>query len=321
MARMLTPGCIGQEVRTLQQMLNFHFGASSGSLLAVDGVYGARTGAAVRRLQSAAQIQVDGIVGPQTVAALFPLMAVTGGVIMQKLEAPASLMALAGLCGMASSRSPDYASCMSCLSPVRCMAMSARAMRSNLPVRADAAGAGDPAPDPPVINIQNVVVSGGNNFAWRPWAPSPFVAAAGATIVWRWGDGWGMKFGPQGQFAVNGVGSPNGAWTGQGAIQLMPVIPGSDRYTKFLGGRLDLGLPFLQGFAQLNAGQPWQGGGAIGIQPAFTLIPGPDDPILSLMINAQLLAAWRLNDGQGQPMSPQIMGAIGLDVWQLFFAK
>jgi peptidoglycan hydrolase-like protein with peptidoglycan-binding domain len=48
-------------VRTLQHLLRAH-----GQNIAVDGIFGPRTEAAVRAVQTSAGIGVDGIVGPQT---------------------------------------------------------------------------------------------------------------------------------------------------------------------------------------------------------------------------------------------------------------
>jgi peptidoglycan hydrolase-like protein with peptidoglycan-binding domain len=51
--------------RTLQDLLNAH-----GSALAIDGVFGPKTEAAVRHFQQSKGLTVDGVVGPQTWAAL-----------------------------------------------------------------------------------------------------------------------------------------------------------------------------------------------------------------------------------------------------------
>ena len=48
-------------VRTLQHLLRAH-----GQTVAVDGIFGPRTEAAVRAVQTSAGVGVDGIVGPQT---------------------------------------------------------------------------------------------------------------------------------------------------------------------------------------------------------------------------------------------------------------
>jgi peptidoglycan hydrolase-like protein with peptidoglycan-binding domain len=54
-------GSVGQPVRSLQYLLN-----ARGACLAVDGIFGPRTNAAVRTFQSTHGLVVDGIVGPQT---------------------------------------------------------------------------------------------------------------------------------------------------------------------------------------------------------------------------------------------------------------
>ncbi|SDP25716.1 Peptidoglycan-binding (PGRP) domain of peptidoglycan hydrolases-containing protein [Nakamurella panacisegetis] len=54
-------GSVGQPVRTLQYLLD-----ARGATLAVDGIFGPRTDAAVRSFQSAHGLVVDGIVGPRT---------------------------------------------------------------------------------------------------------------------------------------------------------------------------------------------------------------------------------------------------------------
>jgi murein DD-endopeptidase MepM/ murein hydrolase activator NlpD len=65
-SRVLRPGLIGRDVAALQFLLESHGFA----LGVVDGGYGARTAAAVQRMQSHYGIAVDGIAGPQTMATL-----------------------------------------------------------------------------------------------------------------------------------------------------------------------------------------------------------------------------------------------------------
>ena len=57
----ISQGTFGQPVRTLQYLLN-----DRGAGLAVDGVFGPRTAAAVRTFQGTHGLAVDGIVGPKT---------------------------------------------------------------------------------------------------------------------------------------------------------------------------------------------------------------------------------------------------------------
>jgi peptidase M23-like protein/putative peptidoglycan binding protein len=65
-SRVLRPGLIGWDVAALQFLLETH-GFPCGTL---DGGYGARTTAAVERMQSHYGLVVDGIAGPQTMATL-----------------------------------------------------------------------------------------------------------------------------------------------------------------------------------------------------------------------------------------------------------
>lgn len=55
-----------EQVREAQRLLNDKFGAG----LAVDGIFGPKTHAAVKNYQSANNLQVDGIIGPKTWASL-----------------------------------------------------------------------------------------------------------------------------------------------------------------------------------------------------------------------------------------------------------
>src|SRR4051794_15906110 len=62
----LRQGATGEAVRTLQGLLRTH----GYPTLAVDGVFGPATAAAVRGFQAARGLEVDGVVGPRTWAAL-----------------------------------------------------------------------------------------------------------------------------------------------------------------------------------------------------------------------------------------------------------
>jgi peptidoglycan hydrolase-like protein with peptidoglycan-binding domain len=63
---MLRSGSTGETVETLQKKL-LALGINPGP---VDGVFGSKTDAAVRRFQEREGLQADGIVGPQTFGAL-----------------------------------------------------------------------------------------------------------------------------------------------------------------------------------------------------------------------------------------------------------
>jgi peptidoglycan hydrolase-like protein with peptidoglycan-binding domain len=61
--RLLGRGLVGDDVRRLQQLLNE---AGARPLLKVDGIFGPRTGRAVRQLQRRVHLVPDGVVGPKT---------------------------------------------------------------------------------------------------------------------------------------------------------------------------------------------------------------------------------------------------------------
>ena len=64
--RSLKKGAQGEDVRALQEMLN-QLGYNAGT---ADGIFGAKTEAAVKRLQADFNLTVDGIAGPQTLELL-----------------------------------------------------------------------------------------------------------------------------------------------------------------------------------------------------------------------------------------------------------
>ena len=69
MARTLVQGSTGDDVRSVQDMLNYHLRRETP--LAVDGIFGPKTFARVKLFQSRQKLKDDGIVGKLTNAALF----------------------------------------------------------------------------------------------------------------------------------------------------------------------------------------------------------------------------------------------------------
>jgi hypothetical protein len=73
--RTLSVGASGQDVRALQDALNFQI--RRGTPLSVDGVFGPKTEARVREFQRVTNLKVDGVAGPLTQAQLFEVTEVT----------------------------------------------------------------------------------------------------------------------------------------------------------------------------------------------------------------------------------------------------
>lgn len=71
MSRTLSQGMAGQDVRALQDVLNFHI--RRGEPLKVDGVFGPKTHARALEFQKANGLIPDGLVGPKTSAELFEI--------------------------------------------------------------------------------------------------------------------------------------------------------------------------------------------------------------------------------------------------------
>lgn len=87
MDRTLSQGMTGQDVRALQDVLNFHI--RRGTPLNVDGVFGPKTDARAREFQKANKLSPDGLVGPKTRAQLFEVTdVVVPLLLMPRLELP-----------------------------------------------------------------------------------------------------------------------------------------------------------------------------------------------------------------------------------------
>ncbi|MFL0248582.1 peptidoglycan-binding domain-containing protein [Candidatus Clostridium stratigraminis] len=74
--RMLKMGSTGSDVKNLQAILN-----NNGAKLAVDGIFGKLTKAAVMNYQKAKGLAVDGIVGPKTYAVLIPTSVIPTSIV------------------------------------------------------------------------------------------------------------------------------------------------------------------------------------------------------------------------------------------------
>jgi len=298
--RSLGIGMSGDDVRNLQGLLNFHLQDMGVARLQTNGVFGPETRAAVLRFQQLAYLPAIGIVDEDTRKALINV---------------GSMIACLAL----DYRDRDEGTANSPIAEL----LQTFQRRSSITLPPDAltqlaAGpvGAPPAPGPPVrVVFQGVTVQGGNQLSgWNPWVASPFVVGSQANVLFKIaGFNHPIAFSPGFQFFKNGVGSPSGAWTGQGFIQigrpsLVPFGP---------LGQFDLVSPFVQGFLQRNSGQAPQGGFAFGNQATWKLIGDR----LGLFLNTQLAFGWGLTDGKGQPVSVQAFTGLQIDLVQLLLRR
>ena len=80
MARTLSRGCEGEDVRATQDMLNYHIRRQDP--LDPDGRFGPKTDARVRLFQTARKLQVDGIVGRDTRSDLFEFLSYSSQIVV-----------------------------------------------------------------------------------------------------------------------------------------------------------------------------------------------------------------------------------------------
>jgi hypothetical protein len=71
MGRVLSQGMTGDDVKAVQDVLNFH--VRRGEPLKVDGIFGPKTDARVREFQKSNGLKADGLVGPKTNEQLFEI--------------------------------------------------------------------------------------------------------------------------------------------------------------------------------------------------------------------------------------------------------
>lgn len=80
MSRTLSQGMTGQDVRALQDVLNFHI--RRGEPLKVDGIFGPKTLARTLEFQKVNNLDADGLVGPKTNAQLFEVTELTLPIVL-----------------------------------------------------------------------------------------------------------------------------------------------------------------------------------------------------------------------------------------------
>lgn len=305
MPRTLSAGMTGDDVRNLQGLLNFHLQDTGVVRLAPDGIFGPKTQAAVVRVQQIARLSADGLVGPKTRSALVNVGSVSAQVGVNATQRPAASRPQPfaprtrfGLVG-GGDDDPSFPDIL--LELFRKFSQ-----LFNVPLPSAVPPPPPPPPTPVQVNVQGVVVQAGNQWSFNPFAPSPFVLGSQANVLFKIGGLPPIAVSPGVQFFANGVGSPNGAFTGQGFVQIGPpsVLPFGD---------FDLLNPFVQGFVQKNSGQPGQVGFALGNQATWKLV----GDTLGLFVNTQAVFAFGLKSGQGQPVAGQVFGGLQLDLVRL----
>ena len=85
MGRLIKQGSKGEDVRAIQDVLNFHIRRSAP--LVVDGDFGRLTHARVVEFQRSNQLRIDGIVGPNTLGKLFEEEQLSVGLVLAPKEA------------------------------------------------------------------------------------------------------------------------------------------------------------------------------------------------------------------------------------------
>ncbi len=290
MTQYLSQGSSGPEVKNLQVLLNFHLNGTGGAPLVPDGIFGSKTRAAVVKFQQLNRIAVDGIVGPQTRSVLLSARSVAAQVGMTPYVEQEGL-GLGHVVNHASARKG---------------AVLAQFRASPL-ILADNASPPVTQTQPPTVVETTVVVQTGQQVNINPWFFSPFVFTVQGNILIKQDGRAPFVISPGLQLFQNQVGSPSGAWSGQAFIQMGPT-------SLFTPGNFDLLNPFVQAFVQLNSGAPAGAGFAIGNQAQYNLLGNK----LSLFINTQVVSSTDLSTGQTAAPSVQILGGVGIDVFQLF---
>jgi hypothetical protein len=286
---MLSIGMTGEDIRALQNLLNFHLGAPR-TLLVPDGRFGPLTEARVEEFQTVNLLDVDGIVGPETTAALADVRTLMAGTQIRPTSMPLGPLVLPPV--------PNFQ-----LTPPLLLQQ---------PTPPFSAPPAPQLPPPQVTPPQTsfaLTLQEGQQVSLNPWFISPLVITAQLDVVIR-NDGrppFTFSFGGQG--FLNQVGSPAGNWSGQGFVQFGPNLP----FGNF--GRFSLLNPFVQFFIQKNQGQAPGAGIALGNQATWAIVrqknaQGQDEDVLSLILNGQILNTVGLDTGRvtGPPAGQIFLG-------------
>ena len=288
----LRQGSSGPAVKNLQVLLNFHLSGVASPPLVPDAIFGSKTREAVLLFQKLNQIAVDGIVGPETRSVLLSARSISSQVAMttndditgslRPVAQRANVRKGGGQMNRLLSSPFLLASNNDALPPVT-----------------------QQAPPPAVVET-TVVVQTGQQVNINPWFFSPFVATVQGNILLKQDGRAPFLISPGVQFFVNQVGAPSGRWSGQAFVQMGPT------------GLLKTGnFDLLNPFVQANASGPAGAGFAIGNQASYNLLGDK----LTLFINAQAVSTTDLSTGLTSAPSAQILGGVGIDVFQLFRKK
>lgn len=166
---------------------------------------------------------------------------------------------------------------------------------------------------PPAVVETTVVVQTGQQVNINPWFFSPFVATVQGNILIKQDGRTPFLISPGVQLFFNQLGAPSGPWSGQAFIQMGP----SEIFSKKSPVLNQLVNPFVQAFVQVNAQGPAGVGFAIGNQANYNLLGDK----LTLFVNAQAVSTTDLSRGMTSAPSGQILGGVGIDIFQLLGKK
>ncbi|MCW6512346.1 peptidoglycan-binding domain-containing protein [Lichenifustis flavocetrariae] len=309
MPRDLSIGMAGEDVRALQNLLNYHLDQKLAPLVA-DGKFGSATRertiefqkrnkylppclpyAADYARQFRSILKVDGIVGQHTLHVLLDA---------RTIATPTS--------------DPPTFTPVESTSPIQRLRTDPN-LRSRFGGKTSAVGdppgpTPNPSPSPPVSprTFHFIQLQQGSSAAVNPWSFSPFSMAAQVVVLAKNEGKPDFLFTAGGQASLNdGNPQANGRWTGQGFLQ---IGLGFNQTLKLFGRTLDLANPFVQAMISKNlkARDPAATAGlAIGNQISWKLIerrlPGAqtDDDTqdtVSVFFNGQIVSNTALTNGR-----------------------